>query len=171
MWKIYPSELSSWNYWSVARVTPIYKRGSKSDIDNYNLHQSSLSKILEEHVCKHFIVFNLTMIYCTNANRVLELTTSAKPSSSKLQMNDLKQWCGYDRSKEPKPRTEAMRRTFFYSSIKELNVLNLKPTTSFSLMNTTLTNTAAFKPYGLNWFSCLLTIHIRFNKSHFFKSP
>ena len=43
----------------------------------------------------------------------------------------------------PKPRTEAMRRTFFYSTIKELNALNLVPTTSFSLMKTTLTNNAA----------------------------
>ena len=40
----------------------------------------------------------------------------------------------------PKPRTEAMRRTFFYSTIKELNALNLEPTTSFSLIKTTLTN-------------------------------
>ena len=30
----------------------------------------------------------------------------------------------------PKPRTEAMRRTFFYSTIKELNALNLEQTTS-----------------------------------------
>ena len=43
----------------------------------------------------------------------------------------------------PKPRTEAMRRTFFYSTIKELNALNLEPTTSFSLMKTTLTNSVA----------------------------
>ena len=43
----------------------------------------------------------------------------------------------------PMPRTEAMRRTFFYSSIKELNAHNLEPTTSFSLMKTTLTNKAA----------------------------
>ena len=40
----------------------------------------------------------------------------------------------------PKPRTEAMRRTFFYSTIKELNALNLEPTNSFSLVKTTLTN-------------------------------
>ena len=40
----------------------------------------------------------------------------------------------------PKPRTEAMRRTFFYSTIKELNALNLEPTTSFSLMKAILTN-------------------------------
>ena len=43
----------------------------------------------------------------------------------------------------PKPRTEATRRTFFYSTIKELNALNLVPITSFSLMKTTLTNNAA----------------------------
>ena len=35
----------------------------------------------------------------------------------------------------PKPRTEAMRRTFFYSTVKELNALNLEPTTSFSLLH------------------------------------
>ena len=40
----------------------------------------------------------------------------------------------------PKPRTEAVRRTFFYSTIKELNALNLELTISFSLMKTTLTN-------------------------------
>ena len=43
----------------------------------------------------------------------------------------------------PKPRTEAMRKTVFYSTIKELNALNLEPITSFSLMNTTLTNKVA----------------------------
>ena len=43
----------------------------------------------------------------------------------------------------PKPRTEAMRKTFFYSTIKELNALNLEPTTSFSLMKATLTNKVA----------------------------
>ena len=42
-----------------------------------------------------------------------------------------------------KPRTEAMRRTFFYSTINELNALNLEPTTSFSLMKEILTNNAA----------------------------
>ena len=42
-----------------------------------------------------------------------------------------------------KPRTEAMRKTFFYSTIKELNALNLEPTTPFSLMKTTLTNDVA----------------------------
>ena len=59
----------------------------------------------------------------------------------------------------PKPRTEAMRRTFFYSTIKELNALNLEPTTSFSLMKTTLTNNVAsnytvdnFKVKKLFWF-------------------
>ena len=36
-----------------------------------------------------------------------------------------------------------MRKTFFYSSIKELNVLNLELITSFSLMEITLTNNAA----------------------------
>ena len=52
-----------------------------------------------------------------------------------------------------------MRRTFFYSTIKELNALNLEPTTSFSLMKTTLTNNVAsnytvdnFKVKKLFWF-------------------
>ena len=37
-----------------------------------------------------------------------------------------------------------MRKTFFYSTIKELNALNLEPTTPFSLMKTiTLTNNVA----------------------------
>ena len=38
------------------------------------------------------LLFSLIKIYCTNANRVLELTTLAKPSLSKLQMNDQQQW-------------------------------------------------------------------------------
>ena len=38
---------------------------------------------------------------------------------------------------------KAMRRTFFYSTIKELKALNLEATTSFSLMKTTLTNNVA----------------------------
>ena len=55
--------------------------------------------------------------------------------------------------------SEAMRKTFFYSTINELNALNLEPTTSFSLMKTTLTNNAAsnytvdnFKVKKLFWF-------------------
>ena len=58
-----------------------------------------------------------------------------------------------------KPRTEAMRRTFFYSTIKELNALNLEPTTSFRLVKTTLTKNIAsdytvdnFKVKKLSWF-------------------
>ena len=52
-----------------------------------------------------------------------------------------------------------MRRTFFYSTIKELNALNLEPTTSFSLMKATLINNVAsiytvdnFKIKKLFWF-------------------
>ena len=59
----------------------------------------------------------------------------------------------------PKPRTEAMRRTFFYSTIKELNALNLEPTTSSSIVKITLTNNVAsnytvdnFKLKKLFWF-------------------
>ena len=37
-----------------------------------------------------------------------------------------------------KPRTEAMRRTFFYSTMKDLNALNLNPTASFNSMKSTL---------------------------------
>ena len=43
----------------------------------------------------------------------------------------------------PKLRTKAVRSTFFYFTIKELNALNFEPTISFSLMKTTLTNNAA----------------------------
>ena len=42
----------------------------------------------------------------------------------------------------PKPRNEAMRRTFFYSTIKCLNALNLNPPASFNSMKTTLINPA-----------------------------
>ena len=66
----------------LARVTPIYKQGSKNDVDNYRPISvlSVFSKILEKHVCNHFITFSLPTVYCTNINRVLELTTPAKPS-------------------------------------------------------------------------------------------
>ena len=43
----------------------------------------------------------------------------------------------------PKPRTEAMRRTFFYSTIKDLNALNLNPTASFNSMKATLIKSTA----------------------------
>ena len=43
----------------------------------------------------------------------------------------------------PKPRPEAMRRTFFYSTIKDLNALNLNPTASFNSMKSTLINNTA----------------------------
>lgn len=43
----------------------------------------------------------------------------------------------------PKPRTEAMTRTFFHSTIKDLNALNLNPTASFNSMKTTLINSTA----------------------------
>ena len=59
----------------------------------------------------------------------------------------------------PKPRNEAMRRPFSCSTTKELNAINLEPTTSFSLMKTTLTNSVAsnytvdnFKVKKLFWF-------------------
>ena len=61
--------------------------------------------------------------------------------------------------KYSRTRTEAMRRTFFYPTIKELNAFNLEATTSFSLMKTTLTNYVAsnytvnnFKVKKLFWF-------------------
>ena len=80
----------------LARVTPIYKQGSKTDLDNYRPISvlPVISKILEKLVCKHFsLLFSPITIYCTNANRVLELTTSAKPSLSKLHMHaGYKQW-------------------------------------------------------------------------------
>ena len=43
----------------LARVTPIYKQGSKTYLDNYRPISvlSVISKILEKHVCKHFIAF------------------------------------------------------------------------------------------------------------------
>ena len=58
-----------------------------------------------------------------------------------------------------KPRTEAIRRTFFYSTMKDPNALNLNPTPSFDSMKTTLINNTApiytvdnFKVKKLLWF-------------------
>ena len=65
----------------------------------------------------------------------------------------------------PKPRTEAMRRTFFYSTIKELNALNLEPTTSFRLMKTTLVITS---PQTLLWTILKLRSYFDLYKSMLF---
>ena len=43
----------------------------------------------------------------------------------------------------PKPRTEAMRRTFFYSAIKDFNAVNLNPTASFNSIKATMINNTA----------------------------
>ena len=73
----------------LARATPIYKQGNKTDFDNYRPISvlPVISKILENQSANTSLLFSLIPIYCTNANRVLELTTPAKPSLSKLQMN------------------------------------------------------------------------------------
>lgn len=75
----------------LARVTSIYKQESKTDPDNYKPISvlPVISKILEKHVCKHLalntsLLFSLITIYCTNANRVLELSIPAKPSLSNI---------------------------------------------------------------------------------------
>ena len=65
----------------------------------------------------------------------------------------------------PKPRTEAMRRAFFYSTIKELNALNLEPTTSFRLMKTTLVITS---PQTLLWTILKLRSYFDLYKSMLF---
>ena len=92
----------------------------------------------------------------------------------------------------PKPRTEAVRRTFFYSTIKELNALNLELTISFSLIKATPTNNVAsnytvdnfevkklfsfLKIRAFFKYHCKLDslfyqcIHFRFYISQFFKS-
>ena len=46
----------------LARVTPIYKQGSKNDVDNYRPISvlPVISKILEKHVCNHFSSFLIT---------------------------------------------------------------------------------------------------------------
>ena len=75
----------------LARVTPIRftNRGVKPIVTITDLYQSSLSfrRFSRNMSANTSLLFSLITIYCTNANRVLELTTPAKPSLSKLQMN------------------------------------------------------------------------------------
>ena len=75
----------------LARVTPIRftNRGVKPILTITDLYQSSLSfrRFSRNMSANTSLLFSLITIYCTNANRVLELTTPAKPSLSKLQMN------------------------------------------------------------------------------------
>ena len=76
----------------LARVTPIRftNRGVKPILTIIDLYQSSLSfrRFSRNVSAKTFsLLFSPITIYCTNANRVLELTTPAKPSLSKLHMH------------------------------------------------------------------------------------
>ena len=68
----------------LARVTPIRftNRGVKSIVTITDLYQSSLSfrRFSRNMSANTLLLFSLITIYCTNANRVLELTTPAKPS-------------------------------------------------------------------------------------------
>ena len=73
---------------------------------------------------------------------------------------------GFSRHMKTKPRTEAMRRTFFYSTIKELNALNLEPTTSFSLMKTT--HWLITSPQTIRWTILKLKSYSDFYKSILF---
>ena len=73
---------------------------------------------------------------------------------------------GFSRHMKTKPRTEAMRRTFFYSTIKELNALNLEPTTSFSLMKTT--HWLITSPQTIRWTILKLKSYSDFYKSVLF---
>ena len=75
---------------TLARATPIYKQGSKTALDKIkDLYQSTLSfrRFSINISANSSLIFSLITIYCTNANRVSELTTPAKPSLSKLQKN------------------------------------------------------------------------------------
>ena len=67
----------------LARVTPIY------NLTITHLYQPSLSfrRFSRNMSANTSLLFPLITIYLTNANRVLELTTPAKPSLSKLQIN------------------------------------------------------------------------------------
>ena len=68
---------------TLARATPICKQGSKTALDKItDLYQSTLSfrRFSINISANSSLIFSLITIYCTNANRVSELTTSAKPS-------------------------------------------------------------------------------------------
>ena len=69
-------------------------RGVKPILTITDLYQCSLSfrRFSRNLSANTSLLFSLITIYCTNANRVLELTTPAKPSLSKLQMNRQQQW-------------------------------------------------------------------------------
>ena len=68
----------------LALVTPIRftNRGVKSIVTITDLYQSSLSfrRFSRNMSANTLLLFSLITIYCTNATRVLELTTPAKPS-------------------------------------------------------------------------------------------
>ena len=67
---------------------------------------------------------------------------STMPVNPRLT-NGIYQTQCYTSNRLPKPRTEAMRRTFFYSTIKNLKALNLNPTASFYSMKATLIKSTA----------------------------
>ena len=73
----------------LAHVTPIYKQGSKTDLDNYRPLSvlPVISKLLEKHVCKHFIAFltNHNLLYkCQSGFRANHLTSDIPDLTSDI---------------------------------------------------------------------------------------
>ena len=93
----------------LARVTPIYKQGSKTDLDNYRPISvlPVISKLLEKHVCKHFIAFltNHNLLYkCQSGFRANHLTSDIPDLTSDIRDSTSVIWHPTSDIRHPRPQ-------------------------------------------------------------------